>query len=634
MPNRFDINTPAFPGRKPGTLYLVLLALLHPILINSIYSDPISVEDLFKESKAGQFTLSPDGSYIALIARNEEHKQCLYTRELDTGETHAWTLEGASADVADYSWMNNERLLFRVTAPSRGTLKWFTARRDQDKFFVFNLGGRINYVIDPLINRDPILVLRSNEVESTLVEVHPLTALPLKTVGTYPDYVRGVTVDRDGRARILLVGEERHERRRVYRDADGESWSPLDVPIDCHILGFGPGGNTILVSDYFDRERSALYRYDLVKKELSAPIFEDPIHDLHSSIVLILDVSRKHPLGIRYQADRETTVWFSPEMQQIQQILDDRNPGTINKILSSDIKSGHFLFRSYSDRQPSVYRLLDYQERRINDLWSTRPQIDPEKMASTEPFTFSSRDGLPLRGYLTLPPSGSGPHPTVTIVHGGPWLRDTWGFNAVTQFLASRDYAVLQINYRGSTGFGYQVSHQPRGDLRAMNDDIEDGVRWAIEQGHTDGDRVGIMGASFGGYAALYGVAFKPALYRCAIGNVGVYDWPKHIDSLKKDREWGFHQMIEYFGDDYGKTLRPLSPINYVSQISAPVFIAFGKQDLNVNPAQSKRMINALKKNDNAPKVFSRHWQGHGFFDEEIQYDYYRAIEAFLDENL
>lgn len=611
-----------------------LLAVLHPILINSIYSDSISVEDLFKESKAGQFTLSPDGSYIALIARNEEHKQCLYTRELDTGETHAWTLEGASADVADYSWMNNERLLFRVTAPSRGTLKWFSARRDQDKFFVFNLGGRINHVIDPLINRDPILVLRPNEVESTLVEVHPMTALPLKTVGTFPDYVRGVTVDLDGQARILLVGEEWPERRRVYREANGEPWSPLDLPIDCHILGFGPGGNTILVSDYFGRERSALYRYDLIKKELSAPIFEDPIHDLHSSIVLILDVSRKHPLGIRYHADRETTVWFSPEMQQIQQILDDRNPKTINKILSADIKSGHFLFRSYSDHQPSVYRLLDYQERRISDLWSTRPQIDPEKMASTEPFTFTSRDGLPLRGYLTLPPSGSGPHPTVTIVHGGPWVRDTWGFDAVTQFLASRNYAVLKINYRGSTGFGYKVSHHPRGDLRAMNDDIEDGVRWAIEQGHTDGERVGIMGASFGGYAAVYGVAFKPALYRCAIGNVGVYDWPKHIGSLKKDREWAFHQMIEYFGDDYGKTLRPLSPINYVDQISAPVFIAFGKQDSNVSPAQSKRMINELKKIDNAPTVYSKHWEGHGFFDDNIQFDYYRAIEAFLAENL
>ncbi|MEZ5275037.1 MAG: prolyl oligopeptidase family serine peptidase [Opitutaceae bacterium] len=604
------------------------------VLFGPAFADPIAVETLFKESKADNFTLSPDGRYIALIAENPEHRRALYARDLDNGETHSWTLKGGNAYVNSYFWTSNEWLYFTSARPSRGMVDSFVARRDSDKFRVTDFEGRTNLMVDALIDREPILVLRPSEVESSLVEIHSETGVQLKTVATYRGYVRGATTDLNGNPRILRLGEERLEERLIHRAADSESWEPLGLPIDASLLGFGPDGTTLLVSDYFGRDRSALYRYNLAAKELSDPLFEDPVHDLHSTARLILDVSRKRPLGIRYEADRLTTIWFSPEIQQVQQILNDRYPETINSILGIDLTQGRFLFSSYSDRQPLIYRLLDYAQKKISDLWPTRPQIDPALMASTEVITFSSRDGLSLRGYLTTPREGQGPFPTVALVHGGPWLRDTWGFKPEAQFLASRGYAVLQINYRGSAGFGRKISYQHRGDLKGMNDDIEDGVRWAIKHGYTDPDRVGIMGGSFGGYAALYGVAFKPELYKCAISEVGISDWPEHIDSLKKDREYVYQLMIEYFGPDYRQTLAPLSPINQVDAITAPVFIAFGRQDSNVSPSQSKQMIQELTRRGHPPIVFARHWEGHGFFDEKIQSDYYRAVETFLAENL
>ncbi|RKX35999.1 MAG: hypothetical protein DRP71_01490 [Verrucomicrobia bacterium] len=615
----------------------VLVALLaHPAVSPA---KPIPVEDLFGESAATAFSLSPDGTYFALIGRDPKGKRSLYARSLETDDTQAWTIDGGGNSVASYAWISNERLAYRVSRHDYYFQGLYSVERDKKTIHRLDFGA-VNLIEDPLIDRESLLVLRrrgDGEIRpyhSELVEINSTTGLPIETVWTFKGTPLGIEIDLNGQVRLLKT-YYKNEHFFMYRVDSEDPWTRLDLPEDVNILGFGPSGKVVLVSDYFGRDRSALYRYDITRQEPGDPIYEDPVYDLHTSAAKILDAERKVPLGFRYQADHEKTIWFSKEIKQIQEILNEHNPDTINRIVSANLSAGRFLVLCYSDRQPSIYRLLDYGQRRITDLWPTRPQIDPEKMSPVESFEFVSRDALPLHGYLTRPVTGKAPFPTVVVVHGGPWARDTWGFDPEVQFLASRGYAVLQVNYRGSSGFGRRISLELKADLKGMNDDIEDAVRWAIAEGHTDEDRVGIMGGSFGGYAALYGVAFKPELYKCAIGNVGVYDWPMHISEKKGSfSDYAFDFYRKLWGEDYREKLEALSPYFHVDQIVAPVFIAYGRDDRRVKPVQSKRMIAALKKHGVEHEVFSKSWEGHGFFDDEVQFKYYRKIEAFLKKNL
>ncbi|MEZ5275038.1 MAG: prolyl oligopeptidase family serine peptidase [Opitutaceae bacterium] len=619
---------------------LLILSCLLPLGWIPVSGSRIPVEDLFRESQAAAFSLSPDGQYIALIGRNPKGKKCLYARNLETGATQSWTIDGGGNEVAEYSWISNERLVYRVSRYQYYFRGLYSVQRDRDTINQLDFEA-VNIVVDPLMGRDSVLVLRrigDGEItpfKSSLVEIDSVNGYPIETVWTYNDGLPLNTMtDLSGRVRLIQTFEKGEYQFRL-RSQLHNGWSSLDFPHDVNLLSFGPSGETILLSHYFGKDHSGLYRYELDREQPGTLIYEDPDYDLHTSAQVILDVERKVPLGFRYQADHEKTVWFSPEMQQIQAICDHHNPDTINRIVSANLKAGRFLFQCYSDRQPSIYRMLDYGQRRITDLWPTRPQIDPGTMAPTESIQFVTRDALSIRGYLTRPISGSPPYPTVVMVHGGPWARDTWGFDPEVQFLANRGYAVLQINFRGSTGFGFPISERLKGDLEGMNNDLEDGVRWAIAQGHTDANRVGIMGGSFGGYAALYGVAFKPDLYKCAIGNVGVYDWPRHVDEKKGDlSNYVFDYYQDIWGEDYREHLEQVSPLYRAAQIKAPVFIAYGRDDRRVKPEQSKLMIAALKKAGNEPEVFSKSWEGHGFFDEDVQFGYYRAIEAFLKKNL
>jgi len=651
-------------------LLLGLLTLVAPSLSGSI-----PVEDFFRESAATDFSLSPDGTYFALIGRDPKGKSSLYARSLDNGDTQAWTLEGGGNAVESYSWVSNEMLVYRVTRSgyhfrevySGVKTDWMIKKMHASKFARFDYYfrgfysverdkdtinqldfGAINALVDPLVDRNSLLVLRwrgDNEIrrlKSELVEIHPMTGLPLETVWTYDGMPLDIVTDLSGRVRILKSGRvrilkiyEKGEHQFLHRTQESDTWVLLNLPAEVEFLVFGPSGEVVLISDRFGRDRSALYRYDINRKEIGDPIYEDPVYDLHGSAAVLLDVERKVPLGLSYQADREKTIWFSPEMQQIQEICDDHNPDTINRIVSASLSVGRFLIQSYSDRQPSVYSLLDYETRRITDLWPTRPEIDPNKMASVDSFEFINRDALLLHGFLTRPVTGKPPYPTVVVVHGGPWARDTWGFDPEVQFLASRGYAVLQVNYRGSTGFGRAISEESKADLKGMNDDIEDAVRWAIDNGHTHADRVGIMGSGFGGYAALYGVTFKPARYKCAIGNMGIYDFPRHIDDEKGSfSNYVLNYYRELCGEGYRNRLKALSPYYHADQIEAPVFIVLGRDDPNVKPEQSKRMIAALKKRGIQPEVFSKSWKGRGVRDDKVLFEYYRRVEAFLKENL
>ena len=243
-----------------------------------------------------------------------------------------------------------------------------------------------------------------------------------------------------------------------------------------------------------------------------------------------------------------------------------------------------------------------------------------------------------MHGYLTLPQGSDGKNlPMIMHPHGGPWARDGWGFNPEIQFLANRGYAVLQVNFRGSTGFGMdhlQSSYKQWG--QAMQNDITDAVRWAVNEGVADKDRVCIYGASYGGYAAMAGLTYTPELYKCGINYVGVTDIPLLFKTAPDAWASGLDQMKEMVGDPKKEKefLEEWSPSNHADKIKVPVFMAYGLQDPRVNIRHARVMEDAMQDNGVTYELMIKKDEGHGFRKEENQYDFYGRVESFLAENL
>lgn len=291
----------------------------------------------------------------------------------------------------------------------------------------------------------------------------------------------------------------------------------------------------------------------------------------------------------------------------------------------------------YSDRNPGEFFLYDRKTGKAKFLLAVREWIDPQQMAEVRPISFKSRDGSILYGYLTLPP-GRVPSklPVIVMPHGGPFgVRDSWGWDADAQLFASRGYGVLQVNFRGSGGYGYkyhEASRQSWGTM--MIDDITDGVRWTIAQGMSDSSRLCIYGGSYGGYAALMSAVREPDLYKCVIGYVGVYDLSRlKADSDIRRSQRGRSFMNMYIGDD-PKTLVDQSPINHLDKLKAPVFIVHGEKDPRAPFNQAEMLRRALEKRGHKYEWLSRSNEGHGFYIESNRVDLYNKMLDFLDRHI
>jgi dipeptidyl aminopeptidase/acylaminoacyl peptidase len=291
-----------------------------------------------------------------------------------------------------------------------------------------------------------------------------------------------------------------------------------------------------------------------------------------------------------------------------------------------------------SDRSLGASYLFDVAKDELIKIADRAPWLKSENLCEMKPITYTTTDGLKINGYLTIP-KGVEPKnlPVIINPHGGPWARDEWGWNPEVQFLANRGYAVLQINFRGSTGYGrkfWEASFKQWG--KTMQQDITDGVNWLVQEGIADLKRVGIYGGSYGGYASLAGVAFTPNLYACAVDYVGVSNLFTFMNTVPPYWKPFMQMMYEMVGDPQKDSLllREASPIFSVDKIKSPLFIAQGANDPRVNKAESDQIVEALKKRGVKVAYMVKDNEGHGFQNEENQFDFYSAMELFLAKHL
>jgi len=623
---------------------------LAPWLIPTLFSTP-SADDFFRPAKISHVQISPDGRTVAGLAPIGDTLDLgIVFIDLETMEHRSIKWKDGH-DIYRLRWVSDEYVLFNA-------LRWgmyaggvYRANYKGRKIETMLDQTVIAELIDPMEDHpsDSLVWIRADARSSPSVAVLKKKSRPssgditdrssenfrsLRKKEELPNgQTYGVFTDHNHTLRIVQ-SEQEGRLRYLHRPERSAPWQELSLdPDDWRIRGFTPDNQKIYVTGYGDHETEGLHLYDLKTEEMGETLFRDENYDLSwgSQFKFYQD----NLIGLTYHRDSPITVWFDEGLRGIQAFIDRTFPGRINRVTSWNRDFTRLLIATESPTSPATYVVLDLTTKEFTPITQSAPWIDQESLSPTQTIKFKTADGLALEGYVTLPRTGQAPYPAVNLVHGGPWVRDVGGFDAEAQYLASLGYAVIQVNYRGSAGYGRKVSEEPSYDFRAMHDDITRATQLLIKKKVIDPDRVAIMGASFGGYAALAGVAFEPDLYACAITNVGVFDWAEMVRARKKQRSFYAHnELVEEIGDPSDQeAYDAISPIRHVEAITAPVFIAHGRSDGNVSVQQSKKLESALRKQGVPHETYYRNWQGHGFRGK-TRIEYYERVAAFLEKHL
>lgn len=443
-------------------------------------------------------------------------------------------------------------------------------------------------------------------------------------------------VDHAGEVRIALQSDGL--TTKIYsRSNESDEFKQIfefDYTYDSWPLLFTADNKFVYFAYNLSRDKRAIVKIDPVNGKEIEEMFSHPDVD-----VGILKFSKKRKLitEIIYTTWKKEHKVLDQKMQDVYKNLHNIVGDKVISLPSSNYDEDLFVALVTDDKTDGTYYLYDSNNNKLTFLAEHNPSLPKDKLASMRPIQYNSRDGLTINGYLTLPNNANKNLPVVVIPHGGPWSRDIWGYDAEVQFLANRGYAVLQMNFRSSIGYGrefYIKGFKQWG--RAMQDDITDGVMWLIAQGIADPKRIAIYGCSYGGYAALCGVTLTPELYCCAIDYVGVANLFTFMDMTPPYWDCWKEQQLAMIGDPENEReyLEAVSPVHNADKIIAPLMVAQGANDPRVNIYESNQIVDALNKRGIDVEYMVKDNEGHGFLNEENRLELYEAMEKFLAKHM
>ena len=445
--------------------------------------------------------------------------------------------------------------------------------------------------------------------------------------------------DHDGKLRIATKVKNGTETVLMYRDHEDEAFREIlqtDFTESMAPLFFDfDQSHLVYAASNLGRDKSEIVQFNMhTGEETGSVIFRHPEVDVSG-----LHYSRKRRVltSISYVTDKQHRHFLDIDTEKLFQKLEAALPGYEIGISSKNKDEDKFIIRTHTDRSLGAYYFYDAATEALTEIATVSPWLQEADLVPMRHIKYQSRDGLTIRGYLTLPRGEAKQLPVVINPHGGPWVRDMWGYNPEVQLLASRGYAVLQMNYRGSTGYGkafFKASFKQWG--RTMQDDISDGVQWLIREGIADPKRVAIYGGSYGGYATLAGVTFTPDLYCCAIDYVGVSNLFTFMNTIPPYWKPYLDMMYAMVGDPEKdkEQMHAASPVFHVDKIKAPLFVIQGANDPRVNIDESDQIVRSLRARDIDVPYMVKYNEGHGFHNEENRFEVYKAALGFLARHL
>lgn len=624
----------------------------------------VNLDGYIKKNEFNDIKISPDGQYLAATVPLEDRTGLAVLRRSDSKVMTSFAL-GKNNHVASFFWVNKERLLLTVSqkfgmleqpqptgeivalnfddkAPE--ALVGYRAAGMQAGTHIQTKNNERVAAIDvdsiPGDDRNVIVTVTPYSEDEMWYRADKMDVYTGRRTIVARAPVKGASfhIDSKGAVRFARGAEYDNASKLYYRETDTADWklvndenssgrveSPVGFSADNRIAYLqveqASGPDSIVAYDTASGER----------KELLRDKFSDP-----TTIIGEFGFSQV-PVGVMYMDGRPHTSFFDPKGAEarIYRMLEAAFPNDAVMVTSTTDDGKTALVSTYSDRDPGSFYLFDTETKKASYVLSRRSWVDPKHMATVKPIELKVRDGVVMRGYLTLP-QGKGERnlPLVIYPHGGPFgIYDLWGFDTDPQILAAAGYAVLQVNYRGSGNYGR--SFYQSGALQwglTMQDDLTDATRWAIDQGIADRNRICMYGASYGAYASLMDIAKEPGLYQCAAGYVGVYDLvllsAQESRESKRSNTW----TSEWMGK--GESLAPVSPSRIADRIKVPVFLAAGGEDDIAPIEQTEKMESALKKAGVPVETLYYRTEGHGFYTVEHQREYYSKLLAFLDRHI
>jgi dipeptidyl aminopeptidase/acylaminoacyl peptidase len=629
-----------YPSLKPvKAIHLLILTMIINMSVMAQKPEIIPLEDFFKNPERTSYNISPDGKYISFMAPYESRMN-IFVQKIGSEKVSRLTSE-TKRDIAGYYWANNTRILYindnggdenfalfgvDVNGKNEKCLTCFENVRtqiiddleDQPDFVIVGLNKRNAMVFDPYrlnINTGDTVMLAEN-----------------------PGNIQGWMTDHDGKLRVAMAIVDGVNTQLLFRDNEEEEFRPILTTSFKESMSpqfFTFDNKKLYATSNLNRDKSAAVVFDPVTATETEMLYENDSYDVSS-----ISYSRKRKVitAASYTSWKRERNFFDETTKKLFQRLESELKGYEISISASDKAEEKFIIRTYSDRSLGSYYFFDLKKDKLTKIQEVSPWIDENQMAEIKPIQYRSRDGLIIHGYLTLP-KGVEPKnlPVVINPHGGPWARDNWGFNPEVQFLANRGFAVLQMNFRGSTGYGkafWEASFKQWG--LTMQNDITDGVYWLIEQGIADKDNIAIYGASYGGYATLQGMVVTPTLYAAGVDYVGVSNLFTFMQTIPPYWKPLLDMMYEMVGNPETDKAQfeATSPAMNAHRIMAPLFVAQGAKDPRVNIAESDQIVEAMRKRGVEVEYMVKDNEGHGFRNEENRFDFYRAMEKFLAKHL
>lgn len=600
------------------------------------------IDVLFRSQEFEQGQLSPDGARFAYIRQVKDQK-VLDSYEFKTGKFYRMKppsgpssrlLPGVEQNIGNFYWIGPNQLLIQDNVHNLGFSGLWVADGNLQNCCKLDSGNR--YLI-PLITlpQNPDTAFLREVPEKTLFT--PLWRLNKKTLSVYeaegnPGRVIAWHLDQGGQIRLATVAENEGRTSYLYRLPGAKAWEPVSLPNLSEPVTFDATGQNVLVAYQGPGGRGQLRSFDLSTKQFSGEPIADAVYDINPAV--IHDPRTGTPIGLVYETDRPVIFWLNPQYSQVYATLHQAFPSA-TVLPRGVLQSGEILFSVSSDVQPPVLYRFDAQKREVHAVISALPEAARMKWAPMQPVTFPSRDGTTIHAYLTLP-SGRQPGqkvPLVALSHGGPEVRDGWGFDPEVQFLAALGYGVLQVNYRGSIGYGHDYALKNSVEVCEKSvDDVVDGIRWTIAGGHADPARIAAYGGSYGGYISL-GIATRyPDLLAASVGFAGVYDWEAQLKETHKHAADLLRWRADYYIDSktHGVLYRPFNPAGTAAKVRCPVLLLHGGSDRTVDINQTNIMSRALRDAGKSVEVVKDAEGIHGLPNEAARRNFYSTIAAFL----
>lgn len=613
-------------------------------MVNTDIGNFIPLRDFFKNPEQTNFTLSKSGKYIAFLKPWEKRLnlfvQRINAQRLPEGGVKQITFL-KDRNVLYYLWKGDSTIIYFKDKDGNENFCPYAVdvNSGQERALITQPNARTD-LLDSLtdISETDILVA-SNLRDITLFDVYRLNVITgeMNLAALNFGNVEFWCADHNGVVRLALQSDGLTSRvfTRASEKEEFKQILEFDYTYQCYPLLFNFDNQSIYFSSNLFSDKCAIVRIDAITGKKIETIFSHPDVDVEW-----LGSSRKRKVitEAQYTTWKTERKFFDQKMEAIYQKIKNIVGDKVISLPSANEDEDLFIVSVSDDKSSGSYYIYDTINDTLTFIADTNPWLPQEKLASMLPVQYKTRDGITIHGYLTLPLHSSKKNlPVVINPHGGPWARDIWGYNEEVQFLANRGYAVLQMNFRGSTGYGrdfFTKGFKQWG--RAMQDDITDGVEWLIDQGIADPKRIGIYGCSYGGYAALCGVTLTPNLYACCVDYVGISNLFTFMDTMPPYWESIKQKFKAMIGDPdiESKYLSVVSPVHNADRIIAPLMVVQGANDPRVNIDESNQIVNAVRKRGIDVEYILKHDEGHGFHNEENIFDFYEAMEVFLAKHL